>query len=104
MLNPEDLEVLFTYHPPDEDDARAYQRLRATGHLLAQVILQETPPSADQTAAIRKVREAVFTANAARACASGPEKRALHRVPAATTGELHEKLEPGAIVRTEQPS
>lgn len=27
-----------------------------------------TPPSADQTAAIRKVREAVFTANSARAC------------------------------------
>jgi hypothetical protein len=32
------------------------------------MIVALTPPSADQTAAIRKVREAVFTANAAIAC------------------------------------
>jgi len=35
---------------------------------LALVILEHTPPSADQSAAIRKVREAVMTANASIAC------------------------------------
>jgi hypothetical protein len=47
---------------------QAYEDLRAAGRDLAGAIMRLTPPSADQTAAIRKVREAVMTANAAIAC------------------------------------
>lgn len=58
----------FSYHPPTEGQPERYERIRSAGLQLAVVIEAETPPSADQTAAIRKVREAVMTANAAIAC------------------------------------
>jgi hypothetical protein len=63
-----DLKHLFTHHPPEgEADIAAYHAIRQAGLNLAEVIVANTVPSADQTAAVRKVREAVFTANAARA-------------------------------------
>jgi hypothetical protein len=63
-----DLEDVFSYHPPDGPaDVEAYQAIRAAGLAMARTIQAHTPLCADQTAAIRKVREAVMTANAARA-------------------------------------
>jgi hypothetical protein len=44
------------------EDARKIEVIRDHGHLLSRVILENTPPSADQTAAIRKIREACSTA------------------------------------------
>ncbi len=64
----ENLGNWFTYHKPTDDDAVAYEKLRNAAHEFARAIVDLTPPSADQTAAIRKVREAVMTANAAIAC------------------------------------
>ena len=58
----------FTHHPPSEAQAEFYVALRNAGRDFALAILSLTPPGADQTAAIRKVREAVMTANAAIAC------------------------------------
>lgn len=58
----------FTYHAPQPGQSERYERIRAAGLDFARVIVEMTPPSADQTAAIRKIREAVFTANAAIAC------------------------------------
>lgn len=58
----------FTYHAPLDDQPAKYEALRAGGLQLAQLITDLTPPSADQSAAVRKVREAVMTANAAIAC------------------------------------
>ena len=58
----------FSYHAPQGDQAERYGRIREAGAAFARVIEAETPASADQTAAIRKVREAVMTANAAIAC------------------------------------
>jgi hypothetical protein len=64
-----DLNNWFQHHPPKDDAAVArYQTIREAGRTFAQVIVEHTPPSADQTAAVRKVREAVMTANAAIAC------------------------------------
>lgn len=60
----DDLEALFTYHPPTGDQPARYGAIRQAGMELAQVILDCCPPCADRTAAIRKVREAVMTANA----------------------------------------
>jgi hypothetical protein len=63
-----DLKHLFTYHPPEgEEDLEAYEAIRNAGFLMASVVVANTVPCADQTAAVRKIREAVFTANAARA-------------------------------------
>lgn len=62
------LDRWFTYHPPIPGQAEAYQAIRDAARAFAQVIVDRTPPSPDQTTAIRKVREAVMTANAAIAC------------------------------------
>ncbi len=64
----EQLNNWFTYHAPGPNDAERYEKLRAAGGVLATVIYDLCPPSADRTAAIRKVREAIFTANASIAC------------------------------------
>jgi hypothetical protein len=60
------LEELFTYHPPENDEQlRGYKAIRDWGLALAKIICEFTPKGSDQSAAIRKVREAVMTANAA---------------------------------------
>lgn len=60
-----DLDNIFKYHAPDSDQQVAYEKLRSSAKSFASAIVELTPPCADQTAAIRKVREAVMTANAA---------------------------------------
>lgn len=68
-MTKEQLDNWFSHHPPKDDaTVKKYAALRAAGRLFADVIVELTPPSADQTSAIRKVREAVMTANAAIAC------------------------------------
>jgi hypothetical protein len=64
----EEIENWFTYHSPTEVDQVGYVAIRNAAKELAKVIVNHTPPSADQTAAIRKVREAVHAANSAIAC------------------------------------
>ncbi len=59
-----DLDHIFTHHPPDAEDVYKYQQIRNAAKNLAEVIVKNTPPSADQSAAIRLLRESVFTANA----------------------------------------
>lgn len=59
------LDEAFTYHAPTADLIPRYEAIRIAGRNLAQVIAENTPVCADQTAAIRLVREAVMTANAA---------------------------------------
>ena len=60
-----ELENLFTYHKPFGDQPARYEAIRAKAKELAAVILVSTPRSADQSAALRKLRETVMTANAA---------------------------------------
>ncbi len=68
MITNAQLENWFTYHSPSPEQLPKYQAIRAAGLNLAEIIRDNTLPSADQTAAIRKVREACMTANAAIAC------------------------------------
>jgi hypothetical protein len=63
-----DLERWFSYHEPTEDQIDKYSAIRQTARSLAFVILDMCPDNADRTTAIRKLREAVMTANAAIAC------------------------------------
>lgn len=60
-----DLEHLFSYHPPTEGQPEKYVRIRDAAKAYALVVLECTPPSADQSDAIRKIRESVMTANSA---------------------------------------
>ena len=59
-----DIENIFTYHSPTPDQLPKYEAIRAKAKELGHVIIDNTPTSADQTAAIRLLREAVMTANA----------------------------------------
>jgi hypothetical protein len=63
-----DLANLFTYHKPKNDQLARYEKLRAAAKAFAEVIDRSCPDGPDKTVAIRKVREAVMTANAAIAC------------------------------------
>jgi hypothetical protein len=67
-IGPEELENWFTYHAPSPDQLPKYEMIRAKALEFAKAIVNNTPPSADQTVAIRKVREAVMIANASIAC------------------------------------
>jgi|PlaIllAssembly_1097288.scaffolds.fasta_scaffold139311_4 5-methylcytosine-specific restriction endonuclease McrBC regulatory subunit McrC len=68
MIDRSQLLTWFTYHESLDFEIEQYQRIRTAALALAQVICDNTPEGADQSAAIRKVREAVMTANAAIAC------------------------------------
>ena len=65
MSSPINIEHLFTYHPPKGGQAGRYAAINEAALSLAKVIIENTPTGADQSAAIRKVREARMTANAA---------------------------------------
>jgi hypothetical protein len=59
------LDQLFTYHAPDERQKDALKNIRDKAKELAYIIHERCPSGPDRTAAIRLLREAVMTANAA---------------------------------------
>ena len=61
----ENLNDVFTYHAPNDIQQKQYVALRNSAADFAFTILENTPVCEDQQAAIRLVREAVMTANAA---------------------------------------
>lgn len=61
----EQIDHVFEYHAPNEKQAEAYKEIRAYAKDLAAVLMLRCPGSADRTAALRKLRETVMTANAA---------------------------------------
>lgn len=65
LTDTEVLREVFKYHAPSGYQNDAYDAIRAAAHSLALTIYNFAPKCADRTAAIRKVREAVMTANAA---------------------------------------
>lgn len=72
MITQANLDNWFTYHPPLTGQGDLYTELRAAGKAFAEAIVRLAPSGADQTAAVRLVREAVFTANAAIVCDEQP--------------------------------
>jgi len=64
-MPPLDLNHIFQYHPPNGPaQVEAYKNLRDAAKMFATIIVDLCPEGADQSAALRKVREAVMTANA----------------------------------------
>lgn len=58
------LENIFSYHKPTEEQLPKYEAIRSGALAFAKVLRDNTPESADQTDAMRKLREVVMTANA----------------------------------------
>jgi hypothetical protein len=59
------LREIFQYHSPSPFQQKSYETIREAAKHFAAVLIANTPQCADRTAALRKVREAVMTANAA---------------------------------------
>lgn len=63
-FTPEEIDDIFTYHAPKGDQPQRYQSIREGARVFAQILVLNTKPSADQSAAVRLLRESVMTANA----------------------------------------
>lgn len=61
----QNVDSVFTYHPPDSDQIARLQVVREKAKELARAMLDNVPQCADQQAALRLLRESVMTANAA---------------------------------------
>lgn len=59
------VEDIFNYHQPSELGIARIGEIREAAKAFARIILSHTPKCADQAASLRKVREAMMTANAA---------------------------------------
>ena len=64
-FTPEQLDEIFKYHAPSAVQQAHYEAIRSAARVFARVLVEHTPTCADQTAAVRTLREAVMTANAA---------------------------------------
>ncbi len=60
-----ELDRLFAYHAPTDEQVPRYTAINEAAKQFAIVVLENTPTCADQSAAIRLIREARMTANAA---------------------------------------
>jgi hypothetical protein len=67
-MTQDQLDNWFTYHSPTPEQLPKYLAIREAGKAFAAAIVANAPDCADTTTAVRKVRESVFTANAAIAC------------------------------------
>jgi len=65
MAEPIDLAKRFTYHAPKGDQPQRYVEIRSTARALAELIVELTPPSREQSLAITALEECTFWANAA---------------------------------------
>ena len=63
-----DIPNLFSYHTPKNDQAERYIALRSGAKDYADLIAKLTPPSAEQTLALRALHLASMHANSAIAC------------------------------------
>lgn len=68
MIDQSQIDEWFALHPPRAGQPQRYQAIRDAAKRLVEVIVSNTATSADQTAAVRMVREAVMTANVSIAC------------------------------------
>lgn len=59
------VDTVFSYHRPKDGQPERYERIREAAREFVKVLLADAPASADRTTAIRHVRDAVMTANAA---------------------------------------
>ncbi len=90
------LDNWFSYHSPTAGQPEIYAALRAAGKAFAATIVQLTPPGEDQHAAIRHVRDAVMTGNAAIACGTAQGVNVgKRRGPAIDPQDYEQELEQG---------
>jgi hypothetical protein len=60
-----DVHHMVSYHPMNDKQREQSETIRNAAEAMINTIRDNSPTSADQSAAIRKVREALMTANSA---------------------------------------
>jgi len=65
MSSSEILAEMFSYHPPTPETLPKFSAINQAAKNFAEIVLQNCPLSADRSAAIRLIRDARMTANAA---------------------------------------
>lgn len=65
MTEAQILAELFKYHAPNDSTLPKYAAINQAAKNFAEIVLQNCPSSADRSAAIRLIRDARMTANAA---------------------------------------
>jgi hypothetical protein len=55
----------FSYHPPKDDQPERYNHIREVAHDFAVIIVENTPPSREQSVALTLLEQVVMEANAA---------------------------------------
>ena len=64
MITDLDIDNYFEYHAPTEEQIQRMKVIRNAAKALAMAIINNSPRSADQSSAIRHLRNAVMEANA----------------------------------------
>ncbi len=64
-MTPEELEARFTYHPPKNDQAERYRRIRSDAAQLAALLDDLVPESREKSLALTNLEQAVMWSNAA---------------------------------------
>lgn len=65
MLDAHELDIRFSYHAPNADQIDRMGQLRVNAKLLANLIVQFTPESREQSLALTHLEECIMQANAA---------------------------------------
>ena len=65
VIDQEELERRFSYHPPKGNQPERYEKIRAAALEFATLIVNLTPASREQSLALTHLEEAVMQANAA---------------------------------------
>lgn len=63
-MDDDDIKNRFTYHPPKDEQADRYEKIRGYTKALAIRLTDMCPPSRELSLAITHLEEAVFWANA----------------------------------------
>lgn len=64
MCKAEDLDNVYTYHCPSDEQKIAYGEIRSYARSMATIITSRCPQSEERTLALRKLEESVMWANA----------------------------------------
>lgn len=80
MATQAELNNWFTHHTPTPEQINTYSTIRSGAKMLAEDFNDRCPDSADKTAAMRKLREAVMAMNLAIACYQKPTIASLEAI------------------------
>lgn len=64
-MTDEEIDNIFTYHAPNGYSVNRLEDIRNAAKIFAKILNELVPDCADKSAAVRKLRECVMTANAA---------------------------------------